>query len=271
MPYFGYIGDTKWKIADVISQKLLNTNLKYDISYLDSDQFIGDDWYDFINDCKFSLGSNSGSSIIDPDGSLRKRVSSYLKKHPHYNFQNVREECYPKDSEQNEFTAISPRNIETALLESAQILVDGEYSKILAPWEHYIPLRSDGANFDEVINAMRETGDVIARIKRCKEAILECKDLRFSSIAENLFDTIKENYDDISSEKQQNISIRRKLENYNVKSNNTINFVYKMKNYREITKKIPLLGIFFKLFFSSFFLRLIIHFFRILGLPYSKY
>ena len=75
MPYFGYIGDTKWKIADVISQKLLNTNLKYDISYLDSDQFIGDDWYDFINDCKFSLGSNSGSSIIDPDGSLRKRVS----------------------------------------------------------------------------------------------------------------------------------------------------------------------------------------------------
>jgi len=41
------------------------------------------------------------------------------------------------------FTAISPRVFEAGLLKSGLILVKGDYSDVVRPWEHYIPIERD--------------------------------------------------------------------------------------------------------------------------------
>jgi hypothetical protein len=83
-----------------------------------------------------------------------------LRVTPDAPFEEVEKNCFPGLDGKYNFTAISPRVLEAAMLGSAQILVDGEYSGIVKPGEHFIPIRPDASNFPEVLDAMadRPTG-----------------------------------------------------------------------------------------------------------------
>ena len=47
--------------------------------------------------------------------------------------------------------AISPRHLEACATRTCQVLVEGEYSGVLRPGEHYIPVRKDLSNLDDVL------------------------------------------------------------------------------------------------------------------------
>src|SRR5262249_15954022 len=44
---------------------------------------------------------------------------------------------------------------EAAALRTPMILFEGRYSGILEPWQHYVPLKKDFSNIDEVVSALR--------------------------------------------------------------------------------------------------------------------
>lgn len=189
-PYFGWIGELKWRIADVVREKAKEFNLRLDISYRLEDTILGEKWYDFLGSSKFTLGSLSGSSLIDPVGAIQEKVKSYCEKHPDYKYEEIERLFFPGQDIYN-FTAISPRNIESAFTLTGQILVEGPYSGILKPWEHYIPLKKDGSNFKEVFEAMKDVEFTKKMIKNCYENIVECKELYYSTLAENLINIIQ--------------------------------------------------------------------------------
>src|SRR5690606_3422536 len=43
-------------------------------------------------------------------------------------------------------------------LRTAMVLYEGNYSGILKPWRHFIPLQKDFGNFNEVVAALRDDG-----------------------------------------------------------------------------------------------------------------
>ena len=45
---------------------------------------------------------------------------------------------------------ISPRHFEAAAFRVCQVLFEGRYAGVMEPMRHYIPLRKDFSNFDEV-------------------------------------------------------------------------------------------------------------------------
>ncbi|MDR1360641.1 MAG: hypothetical protein LBJ82_06650 [Deltaproteobacteria bacterium] len=47
---------------------------------------------------------------------------------------------------------ISPRAFEAIAMGTGMVLYEGNYSGILIPWEHYIPLKKDWSNIDEVLH-----------------------------------------------------------------------------------------------------------------------
>jgi len=51
---------------------------------------------------------------------------------------------------------MSPRVFEAAAVRSCQILFEGRYSGILEPMVHYIPLKKDFSNFEEVLRRYRD-------------------------------------------------------------------------------------------------------------------
>ena len=116
--------------------------LKIDISNDPKDVLTGDDWCKFLLSCKYQLGVETGASILDWDGRLMQQA--------HHGKTQFSEEGNLS------LKAIGPRHFDACVTKTCQILVEGEYSGILKPWEHYIPLKKDFSNIDEVLNLVRE-------------------------------------------------------------------------------------------------------------------
>lgn len=171
-PYFGRLGETKWTIGRDVERLARSAGLKTNIVVGPSGTLNGKAWIRLINNCKFMLGANSGSSLLDPRGNIQRAVRDYLADHPEASFEEVERHCFAGLDGKHVLTALSPRVIEAALLGSCQILVEGEYSGIIQPWVHYIPIRPDAADFDTVLAAMRDRELVDEMVQNCRQAIL---------------------------------------------------------------------------------------------------
>jgi hypothetical protein len=182
-PYFGRVGQAKWTIGRDVERLARNTGLNVDIELGDQGTLFGEAWLKFIDNSKFTLGANSGSSLLDPIGEIQRHVRTYLTANPDATFEAVEAACFAGQEGLYSFTAISPRVLEAALLDSAQILVDGEYSGIVKPGEHYLAIREDASNYEEVRAAMSDAAAVTKMIKRCREAILSVDALRYRNKA----------------------------------------------------------------------------------------
>jgi hypothetical protein len=191
-PYFGRLGENKWTIGRDVAARAKDAGLRVDIELGDQGTLLGDAWLNFIGDSKFTLGANSGSSLLDPTGSIQSGVRTYLGSHPDALFAEVEKNCFPGLDGKYSFTAISPRVLEAALLSSAQILVDGEYSGIVKPDEHFIAIRPDASNFPEVLDAMADRPLVEGMIRRCREAVLSVDALRYKSKARMILNLVGE-------------------------------------------------------------------------------
>ena len=202
-PYFGRIGEIKWTIGRDVAVASKSRGLTTDIILGENGTLYGKAWLDLLNKSKFTLGSNSGSSLLDPRGHLQKEVKMYLANHPNAGFDEVEEHCFKGLDGRYLFTAISPRVMEAALLDSCQILVKGKYSGIVAPWDHYIPIEHDASDFDDVFKAMHDKGLVERIIKNCREAVLDVNELRYSDRAEKLIELIG----DLVTKKRTNSSV----------------------------------------------------------------
>ncbi len=190
LSYLGRMRYLKGTIGELFKKATLNQGLILDVSTHPKDTIFGGKWLEFVEDSKFVLGSNSGSSLLDPEGEICFNVNKYLAFHPRASFEEVREACFPGVDEKWSFTAISPRNIEAALLETAQICVPGTYSGIMQPEEHYIPFEPDGSNINDVLSVMRDREKVKTMTLSCKEAFLSVKELRYRNHVREIIDTI---------------------------------------------------------------------------------
>ena len=177
-PNFGRLGHLKGVIGDRFIAAARGRDLNLDISTDPRATIVGSRWHDFIEDSRFVLGVNSGSSVLDPDGAINFRVYDYLVRNPQASFEEVEAACFPGVDGRHVFTAISPRNLECALIESAQILTPGDYSGMLQARAHYIPVEPDLSNADEVFEAMRDVVTVTRMARDCKEALLSQEALR---------------------------------------------------------------------------------------------
>jgi hypothetical protein len=154
--WLGRHGYMKTIIADVFNEALKKFHLKTDISTNPKDTFMGLGWYKFMVRCKYMIGVEGGATIHDPDGSIAKRGAVYLKEHPNCSFEEIEEACFPGLDGKLQLIAISPRNLESCATRTCQVLVESTYNGILKPWVHYIPIKSDLSNIDEVLEIIKQ-------------------------------------------------------------------------------------------------------------------
>jgi hypothetical protein len=168
LPYwFGRYGQRKYEIGGVVKDYCQRyTNLKVDISSRGQDLFLegglmkllgwGDSWLKFLGRCKAVLGCESGTRLLDVDGSIRDCVESYMGEHPEASIDEVEGTCFAgKEGEINLLT-VGPRHFEAAMTKTCQILLEGDYAGILKPGIHYIELKSDYSNLKEVIGKVQD-------------------------------------------------------------------------------------------------------------------
>jgi hypothetical protein len=189
-PNFGSLGYLKGVIGERFVAAARGRNLTLDISTNPKDTIVGARWHEFIENSRFVLGVNSGSSVHDPDGAINLRVYDYLVRKPGASFAEVEAACFPGVDGKYVFTAISPRNLECGLIESVQILTPGEYSGMLKSGVHYIPVDPDLGNAEEVFAAMSDVTAVARMARDCKEALLSQDALRVEHHVAEIIDAI---------------------------------------------------------------------------------
>lgn len=151
LPYWlGRHGQIKGDVAKAVLNSSKDHQLKLNISTDPKDVFFGDDWIRFLLRCRTTIGCLGGASLLDPDDEFRDKVESYVKKYPQATFDETEQACFPgKDFSLNLF-ALSPRHFECAMTKTCQVLVEGDYLGVFEPGKHYIELKQDFSNLDEV-------------------------------------------------------------------------------------------------------------------------
>ena len=158
-PWLGRHGALKVRIAEAVERAARARGMRVDISTRASDTLTGDDWYRFLASCKYTIGVEGGASVHDADGTVKECSDRYVSSHPGAGVDEVEAACFPGRDGEIDYRAISPRHLECCATRTCQVLVEGEYNGILHPGRHYVPLRADLSNLDEVLDTVQADAD----------------------------------------------------------------------------------------------------------------
>ena len=191
--YFGRFSRLKAEIGERFLAAAQGSSLRLNISLGDAPHqvLLGDEWLKFLGNCRFTLGCESGSSLLDPRGEIRTACSAYLRAHPGAGFDEIEAACFPGLDMKRVYSAISPRVFEAALAECCQVLVPGHYLGVLHANEHYIPLAANFSNISQVLDELRDWGRAKQRIKACQKAVLGSERLTYRSFVADLLERIE--------------------------------------------------------------------------------
>lgn len=187
--YLGLLGQEKVEIGVRMKAVCLDRGIPSDIEWTEEKRLYGPAWYEFISSCRTQLGVESGCNVIDPDGHIQQNVERAVRDYPDATF----EEIYPKYVQPHEgpmkMNMISPRVFEAISLGSGLILFEGNYSNVVEPYEHFIPLRKDFSNVDDVLARVSDLDYLEKMTMQAYEAIVRSGKYSYRNMVK-LFDGV---------------------------------------------------------------------------------
>lgn len=182
-PEFGKIGIRKFNIADDFSQFALSQKLVVDFSSDPKDVLLGEKWFEFLGNTKFTISSRGGSSLVDSKNKLARKQFVLGKLFPSMSADKIFKIASLPRVREGRFDVISPRLFEAASMRVCQVLIEDDYLG-LEPWVHYIPLKSDLSNKQQIIDFMKITSNVEAIIENAYEFLISSGDFTFAKMIE---------------------------------------------------------------------------------------
>jgi hypothetical protein len=194
-PQLGTEAGRKGFLAIEFAQSASVNGFVCDVSTKPEDVFVGDAWWEFLGNTKFTVSRRGGASMADPKGLLADRVRRFQMRHPGATMEDISRRVSLRGGREGDFSAISPRLFEAAALGVCQILEPDHYVDGLEPWVHYIPLSEDFSNIDEVFQLMRDLDRCSEMVKASQELLLDSKAFTYSAFIENFRREIDLEYD----------------------------------------------------------------------------
>jgi glycosyltransferase involved in cell wall biosynthesis len=190
-PLFGRLGRLKSELGRrFVDHAGGRHGLKLDISTRPQDALHGADWLKFLGNCRFFLGSPSGSSLLDPEGSIKDAYLAYIAEHPEAGFEEVEAACFPGLDNIYQMAALGPRNIEAAAARVCQILIEDPCWTPMEPDVHYIPLRPDFSNIEHVLRRIGDPAAVQAMTDTCYDLLIRSGKYSYRRFAERVIEHI---------------------------------------------------------------------------------
>ena len=188
LPYWlGALSQEKRVIGERFKDLAPSYGLVVDIGWQEEDRIYGQAWHDFLCSARATLASESGASISDFDGSLEQGVTDILDRNPEASFDEVSRLLLAAHEENLPIRAISPRIFEAVALGCALVLFPGEYSGIIRPHEHYIPLEKDFSNIAQVTEKLKNLNELERMTARAYQDLI-ASDLYSYAVLSRLFD-----------------------------------------------------------------------------------
>lgn len=187
-PYWGH--DEKRQIADYFSWCGPRLGLAVNISLDPADRFNQAGWAAFLNRCRGQLGIEAGTDYFELTDATRLSVNRYVNLHPETTIQEISALFFADYINPIPLRIISGRHAEAASTRTVQILFEGHYNGYFQPDEHYIPLKKDFGNIDDVIAKFRDQS-------YCREVTenayqLAVQELTYDKLIDRFYDALVE-------------------------------------------------------------------------------
>ena len=190
-PLFGQLGRLKSEIGRRFVQHAGDRHgLRFDISTRPQDALYGADWIRFLGNCRFFLGSPSGSSLLDPHGAIKDTYLAYNAEHPGASFAEVEAACFPHQDNIYRMAALGPRNFEAAAARVCQILIEDPCWAPMEPDVHYISLQPDFCNIDQVLKRIHDRNATQSMIDACYDLLIGSGAYSYRRFSEQIMDQI---------------------------------------------------------------------------------
>ena len=102
------------------------------------------------------LGVEAGTSIFDTKDQMKNEMEQYIKENPLTSDEQLWDKILKPYEKVINYRSISPRIFESAIFRNLMILFEGEYSSVLEAGKHYIELKKDFSNINEVIEMAQD-------------------------------------------------------------------------------------------------------------------
>ena len=160
-PRFGSIGRLKSEIGSRAAEWATARGLPHDVRGSGDGVKLGDDWMRFLRDTRVTVGVEGGADVLDIDGGLAAA------------HQDASVAWSPSPtSARLGLRALSPRHLEAAACGTGQVLVRGNYSGVLEPGIHYVPVDPDLGDLDNGLNACLDDEVLQARIEAARRDLV---------------------------------------------------------------------------------------------------
>jgi hypothetical protein len=189
---YGKLGFEKVSVGKIVKNYCKKNQIRHDIEWSEESRIYGPNWYEFMLKCRAMLGSESGSNVFDWDGSLDVSINEFISLHPNAGDEQIYNQVIKEREIDGLMNQISPKVFEAISFNTILVLFEGAYSGVLEPWKHFIPLKKDGSNLEEVfaklsddqfIDSMAQNAydHVIASGKYSYKSFVEFVDQQLSS------------------------------------------------------------------------------------------
>ena len=152
----GELCHQKLEIAKVVKSRAEERGIPTDIEWAEDRLVFGPAWHEFLQRGRATLGSPSGSNVFDLDGSITAAVDAALTENPDLGYENLEGHFFQDGNLGVRMNQISPKFFEFIASGTALILIEDDYSGILEPEKHYLPLRKDYSNLDKIFDALED-------------------------------------------------------------------------------------------------------------------
>lgn len=189
---YGRLGFDKYEIGRRMKIECDTRGIANDIAMDEASRIYGSAWFDFIENCRTMLGSESGSNVFDFDGSLARRYAELTATNrgrpPSY------AEFAPIIGDRESAISmgqVSPRVFECAALRTPMILFRGSYSDVVEPGTHYIALEKDFSNVAKVLEQVNDLESLAAMAGRAYRDVIASGRFTYDAMLRDLRDRIE--------------------------------------------------------------------------------
>jgi hypothetical protein len=164
--WYGDLGQEKQFIGVRMKAICAERGLKTDIAWEEKDRIYGNSWFDFLGRCKAMLGTESGANVFDFDGTLSVAVKEEVRRNPQITYEEIRRKYLQGREGVVIMNQISPKVFEAIACRTALVLFEGRYSDVLEPGKHFLPLKKDFSNVEEVLAKLQDDAFLEALTER---------------------------------------------------------------------------------------------------------
>lgn len=193
--HYGDLGQEKEIIATRMKLECKKRDIDCNISSIPEDRLYGDKWLDLLLNSKATLGTESGSNLFDFDGENKIKFTEYQLKNPNADYHTSKLSILGDYQEEKIMNQISSRIFEAIICKTALVLFEGSYSNILKPHRHFICLKKDFSNINDVFKKLLDDKYLQRLVDNTFNDIVKPEKYSYknfiSSFDENLFSEMK--------------------------------------------------------------------------------